>query len=145
MFLLVNGTRFIIVVPVYYMLTCCCKRDLKFKELVFMCYSGALKGAICYGLLAEMSDFGVWCPYDPKETIEGQGYPKYYPLSNDCEEKKVIHNSILAVVILTTVIFGTFLGPVRKCLLGAHGERKDLEEDGKIKTWEDIIADHDIV
>jgi hypothetical protein len=61
-----------------------------------MASSGALKGAICFGLMVEMSDFGVWCPYDPKQAVNlDPDHPSYYPINKDCQLDSVIHNAIL--------------------------------------------------
>ena len=118
------------VFAVYYLFTCCCKRDLHSKELLFMCYSGQLKGAICFGLMIEMSEYGVWCDYDPAKAYAAG--TTYYPADISCTRESVIHNSVLTICVLTTIIFGTFMGPVRKCLLGHHGERKSIEIKQKL-------------
>jgi NhaP-type Na+/H+ or K+/H+ antiporter len=60
-FVIVNVTRVIVIVPSYYLMTCCSKKDFSFKEIMFICITGNIKGAICFGLLVEMSEFGVWC------------------------------------------------------------------------------------
>jgi hypothetical protein len=60
-----------------------------------MASSGALKGAICFGLMIEMSEFGVWCPYDPEEAVTLHPNHPYYPAEKTCRLESVIHNAIL--------------------------------------------------
>jgi hypothetical protein len=134
-FAMTLGTRLVVTVGCYYLFTCCCKRDLNLKETLFMASSGALKGAICFGLMVEMSEFGVWCPYNPKESYEHDPAHAYYPVEKTCQMESVIHNCILVQVIASYLFFGTFLGPLRRWLLGSEHERKDIGKTANLQTF----------
>jgi len=105
---------------------CCCGGkfnkipDLTLKEVTFLTYSGFTKGAICYGLALEVA-----------ETSPSGVYSH--------EMKSILHNCVLAVVILTTVFFGSFMSRVRSCLLGPAKEEKELIEKAIEK---DLLENH---
>jgi hypothetical protein len=107
-----------------------------------MASSGALKGALCFGFMTEMSEFGVWCPYNPKEALKIHPDHPYYPVEKECQFQSVIHNCILFQVIVSYLIFGTFMGPLRSCLLGKDHERKDIGKEQTLKTFQDVLIDH---
>ena len=94
MFIVVFG-RFLAVYISYYIFFCK-KSDtvsLSFRELTFSAYAAVIRGAIAFGLVTSISD-----------DIE-------FP------HKEIIQASMLMLVILTTVIFGTFTSLVGKFLL----------------------------
>jgi len=94
MFIVVFG-RFLAVYLSYYIFFCK-KSDtvsLSFRELTFIAYAAVIRGAIAFGLVTSISD-----------DIE-------FP------HKEIIQASMLMLVILTTVIFGTFTSLVGKFLL----------------------------
>ena len=66
-------------------------RSLKFKECIFLSYAGMIRGAIALGL-----------------AIKSQAF---------FEESEFVVASVLALVILSTLIFGSFMPLVAKCLL----------------------------
>lgn len=64
--------------------------ELTFKELVFIWYAGMIRGAIAFGLVLKIDD----------------SFPN----------KDVITTSCLFLVILTTVVCGSTIGILSKCL-----------------------------
>ena len=67
------------------------ERSLKFKECVFLSYAGMIRGAIALGLAIKAKHF--FSEYD------------------------FVVASVLALVILSTLLFGSFMPIVAKCLL----------------------------
>jgi len=90
--------RFMSVYLSYYICTCNKKQShtkLSFKELTFLSYSACIRGAIAFGLVMQIdSDLGA-------EFIN----------------KDVIESSTFILIILSTVIFGTFTPLVKNFLL----------------------------
>jgi len=83
-----------------------------------------IKGVICFGLAVEAShEF---------EMTKGE-HPKKIELFSE-DMKSILHNCILAIVIVTTICCGSFMGLVRKCLLGDAKE----EADAKAKELREI-------
>jgi len=79
------------------------ERSLKFKECVFLAYAGMIRGAIALGLAIKAESF--------------------------FSEYEFVVASVLALVILSTLLFGSFMPLVAKCLLeppkkskGQHGD-----------------------
>jgi NhaP-type Na+/H+ or K+/H+ antiporter len=88
---------------------CCLKSrtDVGFRELIFICYGGMIRGAIAFGLVLKI-------PTDPQVN----------------PNKGIIVTTTLALVIITTVVFGSFMPIVQKCLFPV--EDKDLEFEAEI-------------
>jgi hypothetical protein len=63
---MIIGIRFASVYLWYGLLSLCGEKTFTFKEITFIAYSGLPKGAICYGLMLEMTEMGVFC--DPDEN-----------------------------------------------------------------------------
>jgi hypothetical protein len=118
-FVIVNLTRVIVIIPSYYLLTLCTSRDFSFKEIMFICLTGNIKGAICFGLLVEMSEFGVWCNLTTANCLDHTYYPE-----DSCINQSVISNAILVNVIFSTLLYGSFMGAFRRCLVGDTHEKK---------------------
>lgn len=79
------------------------EHSLKFKECIFLAYAGMIRGAIALGLAIKADDF--FSEYD------------------------VVVTSVLALVILSTLLFGSLMPVVAKCLLDPPGKgKKQLEE-----------------
>ena len=70
---------------------CRAEQSLTLKELIFLAYAGMIRGAIALGLAIKAE--GIFTEYDTMVT------------------------SVLALVILSTLIFGSFMPIVAKCLL----------------------------
>ena len=84
------------------------KKQLKFKECLFLSYAGMIRGAIALGLAIKAEDYFT--------------------------EYEFVVASVLALVILSTLLFGSFMPLVAKCLLdqpanraGSHGD-PDVED-----------------
>ena len=63
-----------------------------FKELIFICYGGMIRGAIAFGLVLKI------------------------PINEVNPHRGVIVTTTLALVIITTVVFGSFMPMVQKFL-----------------------------
>lgn len=90
---LIVFARLISVLFVQYTFVYCCRgeKTLKFKECVFLSYAGMIRGAIALGL-----------------AIKAEHY---------FTEFGFVVTSVLALVILSTLLFGSFMPLVAKCLL----------------------------
>jgi hypothetical protein len=89
MFAIIIVGRLISVFTVHFLFSLCMKKDVSHNELVFISYGGMIKGAIAFGLALRI-----------------------FPVKEDgsiFRERRVIITTTLAVVIMTTVIFGTFM------------------------------------
>jgi len=105
-----------------------------------MSYTGLIKGAICYGLTLEV--------FHETKTENGKTVHVF-----DHDVEPVIHSTTLSMVFLTTLIFGSFMQPVRKLLLGGAKEeqedmlarraRNQVDKTEKIDTFDDILLDLD--
>ena len=102
--LLIVFARIVSVLSVQYTFVLCgAERSLKFKECVFLSYAGMIRGAIALGLAIKAEHFFT--------------------------EYNFIVTSVLALVILSTLLFGSFMPLVAKCLLDppkkkpGHGEK----------------------
>lgn len=82
--------------------------DVSVRELIFISYGGMIRGAIAFGLVLKIP-----------EGAEGGNVA--------FKERGVVVTTTLAVVILTTVVFGTFMPVVQK-LLVPTGSAKPEEE-----------------
>lgn len=90
---LIVVARIISVIFIQYTFLVCCRaeKSLKFKECVFLAYAGMIRGAIALGL-----------------AIKAEHYFSEYDF---------VVTSVLALVILSTLLFGSFMPLVAKCLL----------------------------
>ena len=75
----------------YAFVLCGAEKTLKFKECVFLSYAGMIRGAIALGL-----------------AIKAEHYFSEYDF---------VVASVLALVIVSTLIFGSLMPLVAKCLL----------------------------
>ena len=109
---------------------CCATRTIKFRELCFITYAGMIRGAIAFALVLKIPYINTTdptkvdtCPaalINPNET-------------SSCFSEKAYNTLVsttLILVMLTTIIFGTFMGKVQKLLVPATKEDKEeyLEE-----------------
>jgi NhaP-type Na+/H+ or K+/H+ antiporter len=84
----------------FLMLTCQKQSDITIPELAFISYGGMIRGAIAFGLVLKI----------PEGDPDGTG---------PFRERGVIVTTTLAVVIITSVVFGTFMPVVQKILMGS--------------------------
>lgn len=92
-FIIIIGRLFGVLIS-YYMFACCVNDNnekLSFKELLFISYAALIRGAIAFGLVTNISE--------------------------EFPHKEVVESSTLILVILTTVVFGTFTKFMEKILL----------------------------
>ena len=82
----------------YLFLLCGAQKSLKFKECVFLSYAGMIRGAIALGL-----------------AIKAEHYFSEYDF---------VVASVLALVIVSTLLFGSFMPLVAKCLLDEPANNK---------------------
>lgn len=74
------------------------------RELCFISYGGMIRGAIAFGLVLKIK--------------EGDGFA----------ERGVVITTTLAVVIITTVVFGTFMPLVQAILVPGDSKPGDAEQ-----------------
>jgi len=98
MTLIIIVGRLVCVWFVHFLLKCCIKKDITLRELGFISYGGMIRGAIAFGLVLKISP-------DPDES----GYV--------FAERDFVVTTTLAVVIITTVVFGSFMPVIQKILV----------------------------
>lgn len=106
-FILIVVGRVVAVFSIFYSFKLCCKtRTINFNELVFVTYAGMIRGAIAFALVLTL-------PYQVPGTQTCSEKGLSFP--DDCFEFNVYQmlvSSTLILVVLTTFIFGTFMGVV---------------------------------
>jgi NhaP-type Na+/H+ or K+/H+ antiporter len=106
---------------VHYLIRMCQKEsEITIPELSFISYGGMIRGAIAFGLVLKIP-----------EGDDGSG---------EFKERGVIVTTTLAIVIITTVIFGSFMPVVQRLLMGSPHEPMTFEADEKSKT---LLSDGD--
>ncbi|CDW88691.1 sodium hydrogen exchanger [Stylonychia lemnae] len=90
MIIIVIGRYFGVLGLIYLLVMCGHKKQVNFKELVFISYAGMIRGAIAFGLVLK---------------IEGVA------------DKSVIVTTSLALVIITTILYGSLMPLVQKKLV----------------------------
>jgi hypothetical protein len=108
---------------VNYSFACCYPRTYTFKEITFINYAGLVRGPVCYGLSLLVSHEGIW-----KHT-KGENQAEMTEMM-----ESVVHNTVICNVILTTVIYGSFMSLVRDCLIkkSEKDEEEVTIENGKV-------------
>jgi hypothetical protein len=94
MFAIVFFSRILALIIVQVLFRACSRfkgpPDVKLNELIFIMYGGMIRGAIAFGLVLKISDYST------------DGVPDY-------RERGIIVTTTLALVIITTVVFGSFM------------------------------------
>lgn len=90
MLIIVFGRFFGVVGLIYFLSICRHKQQVSFRQLVFIAYAGMIRGAIAFGLVLKIEDV---------------------------PEKEVIVTTSLALVIITTLLYGSFMPLVQKSLV----------------------------
>lgn len=86
--------RLVAVFGTFYLFRLCFKKKtINFKELVFISYGGMIRGAIAFGLVLQIPHN---CLTEPDICWTIQNY-------------ELAKSTTLAIVMLTTLIFGTFM------------------------------------
>ena len=116
MTLIIIVGRLIAVWFVHFMLMACCGRgkvpDVNLRELGFVSYGGMIRGAIAFGLVLKIP------ANDPENP------------SSDFRDREIAITTTLSVVIITTVLFGSFMPLVQKILVPPQKSLQEtLEED----------------
>ena len=68
------------------------KSGIRFKDLIFISYAGMIRGAVAFGLVLR--------------------------IDQSVENRSVIITTSLSLVVFTTVILGSTVATVQKCLFG---------------------------
>jgi len=110
----------------YYAFECCegsPSNRLSNKEIMFAVYAAYIRGAIAFGLSTNLAggNFG---------DHEG---------GQDQAETEVVQSTILALVIITTILFGGFTPMVKSCLMGKQTtveERAHQDSMKRISTMQ---------
>lgn len=98
--------RSIGVISTFYCFRMCCKKKtIQFRELLFITYAGMIRGAIAFALVLKIEYVGK----NPLAPPCDYCYTK--------ENYEMVVSSTLLLVMLTTLIFGTFMDPVQKYLV----------------------------
>lgn len=104
------------------------KQTIKFGELMFIGYGGIIRGAIAFALVMKI-------PYQGSENCAN---PEWcYTL----EEYQLCVSTTIAVVMITTVLFGSFMKKASAILTGpapSHAEVKAAEKQAEKKKEEEL-------
>ena len=99
-FIIIVIGRIMAVFGTFYLFRLCFKsRNINFRELCFITYAGMIRGAIAFALVLKIPVQGSDSCTDPSNCLLGQNYD-------------VLVSTTLILVILTTLIFGTFMGKI---------------------------------
>ena len=96
--IIIVGRLLSVLLVQYAFVLCGSKNTFKFKELVFLSYAGMIRGAIALGLAIKA--YAIFTEYD------------------------VMVTSVLSLVIISTLIFGSFMPLVAGCLLDPPANKK---------------------
>jgi len=89
----------------FYTCRCCWKKKtINFWELIFITYAGMIRGAIALALVLKIPYVGSESCADPEYCYTEENY-------------ELVVSTTLTLVMLTTLLFGTFMDPVQKWLV----------------------------
>lgn len=116
---------------IHYLFVSCKKGepDIIFRELVFISYGGMIRGAIAFGLVLKIPTGSY--------TLESDGEGVEVPIF---KELGTMYTTTLALVIITTIVFGTFMPLVQKCLFPKVDE-DDIGEYGDLSIAVDSVCE----
>lgn len=123
-FIIIFFGRIMGVLGTFYLFRCCFKKaTISFRELLFITYAGMIRGAIAFALVLKIE-------YQQNPVI-AEECPECYT----SEQYDLAVSTTLMLVMITTLLFGTFMDPVQKILVPP----KD-EEPQRTYTWVSDIA-----
>ena len=96
---------------------CSKRKDVTLRELLFISYGGMIRGAIAFGLVLKI-------PIKNEETGE------------PFKERGAIVTTTLALVIITTVVFGSFMPVVQAILVPPPDEPEEIHSTKQIENEE---------
>lgn len=112
---IVIAGRIIAVIGTFYAFRLCFrKKTIAFRELLFICYAGMIRGAIAFALVLRIP---VCTVEEPEGCISKVNY-------------NVLVSTTLILVVFTTLAFGSFMGKVQSVLV--PGTDEDEEEYTKM-------------
>jgi len=129
-FILIVIGRCIAVFLIFFLFRLCTStRTINVYELVFITYAGMIRGAIAFALVLTL-------PYQLQDDAS-QCSEKSIP-ATDCftyEVYQMLVNTTLVLVVLTTFIFGTFMGVVQKSLVAPSAQDEaEVTRDNRTKS-----------
>lgn len=121
--------RIIAVFGVFYLFRMCTKtRTINVFELIFITWGGMIRGAIAFALvltLPHINPVDGTCTEADIPLGSCFTYPNYVMLVN----------STLIVVVLTTLVFGTFMGPIQRFLVAPSiQDEAEVARDNRAKS-----------
>jgi len=130
--LIIVAGRCVAVLFVFYAGRLCCrKKTINFNELCFITYAGQIRGAIAFALVLKIPIAGEpGCEVNPTTG------------TNSCvseENYEVLVSSTLILVMVTTLVFGTFMAQVGKRLVPPTEEQAE-EFNREVRSTSVIIA-----
>ena len=107
--------RIVAVIGTFYLFRLCFrKKTISFNELIFITYGGMIRGAIAFALVLKIPHTCL-PPLSPKDCFS---LPNY----------EVAKSTTLVIVMVTTLLFGTFMKVFQIWLLGPPPTKKEQHE-----------------
>jgi len=99
---------------------CTYKSGVHWQELFFMSFAGVIRGAIAFGLVLRIS-------YD------------------DAPNRDVIVSTVITIVVITTVLFGSFVGLLTDWAVSAGGEAANVTDNDDFVRLDDVSHHSNLV
>jgi NhaP-type Na+/H+ or K+/H+ antiporter len=128
-FALIIAGRIIAVFATFFLFRLCTKtRTINIRELFFITYAGMIRGAIAFALVLTL-------PYKSKDGLTCS--EKTIPVAScfDYDNYKMLVSTTLMLVVLTTLVFGTFMAVVQSFLVSpSDADREEVARDIRNKS-----------
>ena len=117
--------RIVAVFSTFYLFRlCCATRTINFNELCFITYAGVIRGAIAFALVLKIPYINSADPAASPSCPEAATDPTTKTCFTEPAYRTMVSTTLI-LVMMTTLIFGTFMGKVQKMLVPATVEDKE--------------------
>jgi NhaP-type Na+/H+ or K+/H+ antiporter len=120
LFIIIAGRTGGVICTFYTCRLCFKKKTIAFNELLFITYAGMIRGAIAFALVLKIT-----YSKSPQQAV---AHPEYYSQ----ESYELVVSTTLMLVMITTLVFGTFMDPVQKYLVPPKPVRRSTTMDNSL-------------